>query len=465
MHRLSIALPILLAVALSSTEAVGYELRHAPSGRALIWGSWQTSVRIDERQLEGAPGAADAARAAFATYAAHGAPVAVELRETEQAGRGEQDGVSTVAFLRDGWDYGDEVVALTLATYYVQSSLVFETDIVVDATTRRWSTGVASPQRFDVQSVLTHEIGHFFGLDHSSDPQATMSAQSSPGDTSKRVLSEDDRLGIAALIAEMQSRLGKIPPPPETHAEVQRQASTSPLPPRQAMGCQLAGGRGPTAAWSLAWPLLLLLWSWRPRWGRTAGRAMGLSLGSGLVALLLLLPAPAHATVVRELSLAQLAKRADTVVEGTIVARRSLRQGRFIVTDYTLVSRGYWKGRLLATRVLRLLGGEVDGIGLHVAGMRPLKVGQHVLLFARERGERLLPVGLGQGVYLLQHDGTERDLRSLTLLSQRSALRAGTIEFGTKRTLTRGLRRAQLRWQALPSSTRGRTSPRPNSNR
>lgn len=458
MYRWSVALPLLIAVALISTQALAYELRQAPCGRALIWGSWQASVRIDDRPLEGAPGAADATRAAFATYAAHGAPVTVELSETEQAGRGEQDGVSTVTFLRDGWEHGDEVVALTLATYYVQSSLVFETDIVVDATTRRWSTGAANPHRYDVQSVLTHEIGHFFGLDHSRDAEASMAAQSSPGDTSKRVLSEDDRLGIAALIAEMQSRLGKTPPPPETHAEVQRQASTSPLPSRQAMGCQLAGGQ--TASWSLAWPLLLLLWSWRPRRWKV-GRAAP-SLGSVLVALVLLLSAPADATVVRELSVAQLAKRADTVVEGKIVARRSLRQGRFIVTDYTLVSKGYWKGRLLATRVLRVLGGEVDGIGLHVAGLRPLKVGQRILLFARERGDRLLPVGLGQGVYNLQHDGTKRDLRSLALLNPQGALRVGAIERGSKRTLSRSLRQARLRWQALPSSVPGKTSSRPN---
>lgn len=50
----------------------------------------------------------------------------------------------------------------------------------------------------DVESVLTHELGHALGLAHSDDPLATM-APNYRGDGSMQALAVDDKLGLCSL--------------------------------------------------------------------------------------------------------------------------------------------------------------------------------------------------------------------------------------------------------------------------
>jgi matrixin len=53
--------------------------------------------------------------------------------------------------------------------------------------------------QFDIQNTMTHEAGHTLGLDHTPDPRATMFATAPQGETSKRVLGQDDINGICAI--------------------------------------------------------------------------------------------------------------------------------------------------------------------------------------------------------------------------------------------------------------------------
>jgi hypothetical protein len=52
---------------------------------------------------------------------------------------------------------------------------------------------------FDLLSIVTHETGHFQGMAHSANPEATMWPSYTPGTISLRQLSPDDEAGICAI--------------------------------------------------------------------------------------------------------------------------------------------------------------------------------------------------------------------------------------------------------------------------
>jgi hypothetical protein len=61
------------------------------------------------------------------------------------------------------------------------------------------TTYCSSQGMVDLQSVVTHELGHFFGLGHSNSPDSAMYAEASLGETSKRFLKSDDIAGFCAV--------------------------------------------------------------------------------------------------------------------------------------------------------------------------------------------------------------------------------------------------------------------------
>lgn len=52
------------------------------------------------------------------------------------------------------------------------------------------------PDAIDVQSCITHELGHLLGLDDVDDPNATMYFKIALGETKFRILSQDDKDAI-----------------------------------------------------------------------------------------------------------------------------------------------------------------------------------------------------------------------------------------------------------------------------
>ncbi|MDA1259484.1 MAG: IPT/TIG domain-containing protein [Planctomycetota bacterium] len=93
---------------------------------------------------------------------------------------------------------GSGIVALTPISYDVGTGTILDADVIFNAKDYTWSVNGA-PNTFDVQDVITHELGHFIGLDHTPSVTGTMWPYVSFNQWLHRTLTLDDRNGAIAL--------------------------------------------------------------------------------------------------------------------------------------------------------------------------------------------------------------------------------------------------------------------------
>ncbi len=124
-----------------------------------------------------------------------------------------QDGLNVVTFIDDSVPLGSETVASTFLFFSIDGTgnlAIQEADIALSPTVA-FSTG-GDPDKYDIQSVLTHEVGHFLGLDHSALLSSVMTPNIAIGQLDQRTLSYDDMAGLASLYPQNSafSALGGI---------------------------------------------------------------------------------------------------------------------------------------------------------------------------------------------------------------------------------------------------------------
>lgn len=97
---------------------------------------------------------------------------------------------------------------------------------------------------------------------------------------------------------------------------------------------------------------------------------------------------PAHAAVMIEASVPELAREAELVARGTVESVESRRSsdGRRIYTVAKLRVADTWKGEAQETVEIRVPGGTVDGISQIVQGMARFAPGEEVVVFLRRPG-------------------------------------------------------------------------------
>jgi hypothetical protein len=107
------------------------------------------------------------------------------------------------------WAAPQSYYALTTLTVRRSDGEILDADIELNAAWHRFSIGESDPEAVDLQNTLTHEIGHFLGLDHSQVPGACMEEHASKGEISKRTLSADDVSGYCFLYEQLSAGEGE----------------------------------------------------------------------------------------------------------------------------------------------------------------------------------------------------------------------------------------------------------------
>lgn len=299
--------------------------------------------------------------------------------EQELLGTG-RDGLNVIRWGTDAEDpfVDPEALGTTYLTYRPGTGQIVEADVVVNAVHYDWAVLDARgcQQRYDLQNILAHEAGHFFGVAHSSDhEESTMFPTAALCETSKRQLAEDDEQAASYLYDTLSLAVPTAPDP--------------------IAGCQSSGsGTGGLLAALAVLAVLGLLWP-RRRERRAAGRRWMLWIALAWPAL----ASTARASTLVYLGPAELAARADQVVEGEVLRQEVKLVRGWPMTVSTIAVRGCRARRCPSELTVSQAGGELGEIGLSVSGVHPLVPGSEVVLFLRQRQGLLRPVGMGQGVF------------------------------------------------------------------
>lgn len=108
--------------------------------------------------------------------------------------------VNAIFFESKEWPHKNSpnTLALTTVHFNPTNGQIYDVDMEINSADNQITVGDVHVA-YDLQSILTHEAGHFLGLAHSDIAEATMYFRYIPGDTSLRVLKSDDVTGICTI--------------------------------------------------------------------------------------------------------------------------------------------------------------------------------------------------------------------------------------------------------------------------
>lgn len=209
------------------------------------WREAEICLNVD-KSLQRSPDAVRALNAALAawTSAADELPrISLNLTDaTSQSPNPDQERADhRISFAPWGDTRSNGALAVTVLTIDEDKNSILDADIVINGLYRFTEFDddccSSTAPEYDLQSVLTHEIGHWFGLpEDPCNPDATMYMYTLPNETKKRDLTQDDV--IAAQVAYWQADN-----------------------PSGEVGCSFVSRESSSAAFGLSWALAAVLFA------------------------------------------------------------------------------------------------------------------------------------------------------------------------------------------------------------
>jgi hypothetical protein len=177
------------------------------TGELLAWSSGDVSVSMDPggsaRLGITAEQTAQVLARAFDNWqgvaCASGQSPGLSLRVADAVAGGMDEADAIVTYVDSGWRYPPSYGAITQLTVDLETGAITRALVEINSETHAMAIDAQAPE-IDLEAVLTHEVGHLIGLDHSRVAGSTMVAETRAfGTADLRSLDADDVAGVCAL--------------------------------------------------------------------------------------------------------------------------------------------------------------------------------------------------------------------------------------------------------------------------
>jgi hypothetical protein len=213
MHKLWFTLVCAAALVCVAGRAVPYSPFYADESRTVVM-SWRrpvipvhlsTSIRRPPPNIKAGGDVEGAVRRALGRWErAAGVRFALSWSDEQSARGGDRVSLITVADTRENRSlFSGPLIGYTQLSFDLRTGEIGEADIVINPREKFSTDG--TPGTYDLETTLTHEVGHLLGLDHSQAPGSVMREAQAVNDRSRRrrlsgrELGEDDLAGARSL--------------------------------------------------------------------------------------------------------------------------------------------------------------------------------------------------------------------------------------------------------------------------